>query len=398
MKELVVISGKGGTGKTSLTAAFAALSEHRVLCDADVDAADLHLLMAPETKTCTDFVGGSIAEIDPEKCTQCGLCREMCRFSAISEDFIVDAIACEGCGVCVDFCPEQAIDFPAQVCGQWFISNTRYGPMVHARLGIAEENSGKLVTLIRQEAKKSGGEEKDEAWLRKTIKMIVVEMLGQDSPELRWAPRPPMVILVVGVNGVGKTTTIAKLAGRFRKEAKSVLLVAGDTFRAAAIEQLEIWAGRTDSEFIKSQAGADPAAIVFDAVHSARTRGTDVVIIDTAGRLHTKTNLMKELEKISRILQREIPEAPHETLLVVDASTGQNGLAQAKQFTEATPVTGLVLTKMDGTAKGGVILSVHRELDLPVKFIGLGEGMDDLEDFSTEAFVQAILPAPENGE
>jgi MinD superfamily P-loop ATPase len=210
MKELVVISGKGGTGKTSLTAAFAALSEHRVLCDADVDAADLHLLMAPETKTCTDFVGGSIAEIDPEKCTQCGLCREMCRFSAISEDFIVDAIACEGCGVCVDFCPEQAIDFPAQVCGQWFISNTRYGPMVHARLGIAEENSGKLVTLIRQEAKKLAQE--------KNLELIITDgPPGIGCPVIASIGGATGVLIVTEptVSGVHDMERVAQLARHF---------------------------------------------------------------------------------------------------------------------------------------------------------------------------------------
>ena len=154
MKEIVVISGKGGTGKTSLTAAFAALSPKKVICDADVDAADMHLLMAPDVQYRQDFMGGGLAEIDPEKCTQCGLCRDLCRFDAINEDFIVNPLDCEGCGVCVDFCPENAIDFPIQKCGEWYISTTRFGPMVHARLGIAEENSGKLVTLVRQEAKK----------------------------------------------------------------------------------------------------------------------------------------------------------------------------------------------------------------------------------------------------
>jgi MinD superfamily P-loop ATPase len=154
MKELVVVSGKGGTGKTSLTAAFASLAENKVLCDADVDAADLHLLMKPDVRMTTDFMGGGIAEIDQDRCIECGTCREVCRFDAISEDFVVDEIDCEGCGVCVDLCPEKAIDFPAQICGEWYISETRFGPMVHARLGIAEENSGKLVALIRQEAKK----------------------------------------------------------------------------------------------------------------------------------------------------------------------------------------------------------------------------------------------------
>lgn len=158
MKELVVISGKGGTGKTSLTAAFASLAESRILCDADVDAADLHLLMNPEIKIKTDFMGGGVAQINPEACVECGICRDLCRFEAISDSYIVDPIDCEGCGVCVDLCPEKAIDFPPQVCGEWFISETRFGPMVHARLGIAEENSGKLVTLIRQETKKMAEE------------------------------------------------------------------------------------------------------------------------------------------------------------------------------------------------------------------------------------------------
>ncbi len=157
MRELIVISGKGGTGKTSLTAAFAALAENRVLCDADVDAADLHLLMAPDIKMRSDFQGGGVAVINKEKCSECGLCRDLCRFEAINDNYEVDPIGCEGCGVCVDFCPEQAIDFPVKTCGEWFISETRFGPMIHARLGIAEENSGKLVTQVRQEAKKNRG-------------------------------------------------------------------------------------------------------------------------------------------------------------------------------------------------------------------------------------------------
>ncbi len=210
MKELVVISGKGGTGKTSLTAAFAALAENRVLCDADVDAADLHLLMAPEIKTRTDFIGGGIAEINPDKCTRCGLCREMCRFSAISKDFIVDAIACEGCGVCVDFCPEQAIDFPAQVCGQWFVSDTRYGPMVHARLGIAEENSGKLVTLIRQQAKKLAQEQ--------NLDLIITDgPPGIGCPVIASIGGATGVLIVTEptVSGVHDMERVAQLAAHF---------------------------------------------------------------------------------------------------------------------------------------------------------------------------------------
>jgi fused signal recognition particle receptor len=201
----------------------------------------------------------------------------------------------------------------------------------------------------------------------------------------------PFVILVVGVNGVGKTTTIAKLANRFRERRRSVLVAAADTFRAAASEQLDIWAQRAGVAMIRTQQGADPAAIAFDAVQSAKSRGTEVVIVDTAGRLHTKSNLMEEMKKISRVMSRVVAEAPHEVLLVIDATTGQNGLRQAEVFSQAVPVTGLVITKLDGTAKGGIIFSIQEKLKIPVRFIGIGEGIDDLQPFDPKEFVEALF-------
>ncbi|HEY2578369.1 MAG TPA: signal recognition particle-docking protein FtsY, partial [Streptosporangiaceae bacterium] len=201
----------------------------------------------------------------------------------------------------------------------------------------------------------------------------------------------PEVILVVGVNGTGKTTTIGKLSQVFRSQGKNVLLCAADTFRAAAIEQLEIWGQRTGTEVIKTKAGGDPAAVLFDALQAAVARKTDYVVVDTAGRLHTKASLMSELEKMRRTAQRIIPGAPHETLLVMDATTGQNGLQQARLFTQSAGVTGIVLTKLDGTAKGGIVIAVQRELGVPVKLVGLGEGPDDLAPFEPGTFVDAIL-------
>ena len=201
----------------------------------------------------------------------------------------------------------------------------------------------------------------------------------------------PEVILVVGVNGTGKTTTIGKLAQVFRSQGKTVLLCAADTFRAAAIEQLEIWGQRTGTEVIKTRAGGDPAAVLFDALQSATARKTDYVIVDTAGRLHTKQNLMLELEKMKRTAQRIVPGAPHETLLVMDATTGQNGLQQARQFTQSSGVTGIVLTKLDGTAKGGVVVAISRELGLPVRFVGVGEKAGDLLPFDPKEFVESLF-------
>jgi fused signal recognition particle receptor len=201
----------------------------------------------------------------------------------------------------------------------------------------------------------------------------------------------PFVILVVGVNGTGKTTTIAKLASRFKSEGKSVLLGAGDTFRAAAIEQLQLWADRIGVEMVKHKAGSDPGAVAHDTVTAAKSRGADVVLIDTAGRLHNKSHLMQELSKIRRVVEKELPGAPHETLLVIDGTTGQNGLSQASAFLAAAKVTGMIVTKLDGTAKGGVILSIMRQFDIPVKFVGVGEGADDLIPFEPNDYVDTLF-------
>lgn len=201
----------------------------------------------------------------------------------------------------------------------------------------------------------------------------------------------PYVIMVVGVNGVGKTTTIGKLAYKFKNAGKKVVLGAGDTFRAAAIEQLEIWANRVGVPLVKQKMGSDPASVAFDAVTSAKTKGADVVIIDTAGRLHNKVNLMNELSKIKNVMQKVIPDAPHEIILVLDGSTGQNAFEQAKQFTLATEVSALAITKLDGTAKGGVVIGVSDQFKIPVKYIGIGEGIDDLEPFNREAFVESLF-------
>jgi fused signal recognition particle receptor len=204
----------------------------------------------------------------------------------------------------------------------------------------------------------------------------------------------PFTILVVGVNGSGKTTTIGKLARRFEAQGHSVLLAAGDTFRAAAIEQLQVWASRTDSLFVAQQAGADPGAVVFDALQSARSRGVDVVLADTAGRLHSQSHLMEELKKVKRVMHRVDPWMPHETLLVLDANQGQNALAQATQFHEAIGVSGLVLTKLDGTAKGGIVVAIARKLQLPIRFIGIGEQPEDFGEFDPEAFASALVQGP----
>jgi fused signal recognition particle receptor len=201
----------------------------------------------------------------------------------------------------------------------------------------------------------------------------------------------PEVVLIVGVNGTGKTTTIGKLANLFRGQGKTVLMCAADTFRAAAIEQLEVWGTRTGVEVIKTKTGGDPSAVLFDSLSAAKARGTDYVIVDTAGRLHTKQNLMAELEKMRRTAQKVIPDAPHETLLVMDATTGQNGLQQARQFTQSAGVTGIVLTKLDGTAKGGVVVAISRELGLPVRYVGIGEKVGDLIPFDSQAFVESMF-------
>ncbi|MGG4393485.1 signal recognition particle-docking protein FtsY [Paenibacillus thiaminolyticus] len=232
----------------------------------------------------------------------------------------------------------------------------------------------------------------DAAELQPVLSEKLIELLrGDESNKLTMNPNGMTVILFVGVNGVGKTTTIGKLAYRFKQEGKSVLLAAGDTFRAGAIEQLEVWGQRVGVDVIKQQAGSDPAAVMYDAVQAAKQRNVDVLLCDTAGRLQNKTNLMEELNKIFRVIRREIPDAPHEVLMVLDATTGQNALSQAKLFGEKSGVTGLVLTKLDGTAKGGIVIAIRQELSLPVKLVGLGEKMEDLEEFESEQFVHALF-------
>lgn len=216
------------------------------------------------------------------------------------------------------------------------------------------------------------------------------DMLGEMNTSLKLETKPS-VILMVGVNGVGKTTTIGKLSARLKAEDKKVLLCAGDTFRAAAAEQLNIWAERSGADIVRHEEGGDPASVVYDGICAAKARGADTIIIDTAGRLHNKANLMNELNKITRVVNRELPEADVETLMVLDATTGQNGLIQAKQFLETAGITGIVLTKLDGTAKGGIVFAIAHELGLPVKYVGVGEGMDDLIPFNPGEFVEALF-------
>jgi fused signal recognition particle receptor len=233
----------------------------------------------------------------------------------------------------------------------------------------------------------------DAAELRGLIREYLLETLQSSDRPLACVDEPPAVIMMVGVNGAGKTTTVGKLTSHFKAHGHSVLLCAADTFRAAAVEQLEVWGERTATQVIRQNTGADPSAVMFDALQAAKARRIDYVIIDTAGRLQTKTNLMAELEKMRRTAARLIPDAPHEVLLVLDATTGQNGLEQARKFTETSGVTGIVLTKLDGTAKGGVIVAIARELALPIRFIGVGEKVDDLLPFDPEKFIDSLFAA-----
>ena len=261
--------------------------------------------------------------------------------------------------------------------------------LIQADVGV--ETSMRLIEAIRQNARTiPSGQEADFDWLRTNFHDLILDEIGAEVPGLNLVD-PLNVILIVGVNGTGKTTTIGKLANRLREEGRSVIIAAADTFRAAAIDQIRIWAERSECEIVTGPDGSDPASVVFNSIARARARNADTVIIDTAGRLHNKTNLMKELEKIGRIIGREIEGAPQETLLVLDASTGQNGLSQAKLFQEIVPLTGIVLTKLDGTAKGGVTIAVRKNLGIPVKFVGLGEGIDDLEPFDPKSFVDALF-------
>jgi fused signal recognition particle receptor len=259
--------------------------------------------------------------------------------------------------------------------------------LVSADIGI--KTTTEILERIRQQVdRKMVG---DASELRGLISQHLLEVLQSTERPLAHVDQPPAVVMVVGVNGAGKTTSIGKLASRYKAEGRSVLLCAADTFRAAAIEQLEIWGERTSTEVIRQKPGADPSAVLFDALHAARARNVDYVIVDTAGRLQTKTNLMAELEKMRRTASRVIPGAPHEVLLVLDATTGQNGLEQARRFTETSGVTGIVLAKLDGTAKGGVVIAIARELNLPIRYVGIGEKIDDLVPFDPEKFIASLF-------
>ncbi|MCI6158105.1 MAG: signal recognition particle-docking protein FtsY [Selenomonadaceae bacterium] len=261
--------------------------------------------------------------------------------------------------------------------------------LIMADVGV--QTTEKLMDDVRLGIKKK--EIGSPADLTPFLERKIAEILedGGDADATRTAKEGPTVLLVIGVNGAGKTTTIGKLAAYYKEQGKSVMLAAADTFRAAAIDQLEVWGKRTGAAVIKHEEGSDPAAVAFDAVKAAKARGTDVLIVDTAGRLQTKSNLMQELEKINRVIGREIPGAPHETLLVLDATTGQNAISQAELFTKAAPITGVVLTKLDGTGKGGVVIGIKAQLHMPVKWIGVGEGVDDLRPFCAEDFAKALF-------
>ena len=267
--------------------------------------------------------------------------------------------------------------------------------LIGADLGV--ETSLSVIEQLQNHINKEGFNEPEEltAFLKNELLKHLTDSAGQENgaaatdffnPTIK-----PFVVMVVGVNGTGKTTTIGKLAKIFHDSGQKVLLAAADTFRAAASEQLEIWAKRAGVDVVRTQAGGDPAAVAFDALKAAIARDVDILIVDTAGRLHTKVNLMEELKKINRVLGKAMATAPHEVLLILDATTGQNALVQAKQFKKAVPVTGLVVTKLDGTAKGGMLLTVQNQLDLPVRFVGLGESMDDLKPFDSKTFIEALF-------
>ena len=252
--------------------------------------------------------------------------------------------------------------------------------------------TGEVVEEVRRNAR---GGTIDGPALEKMLRARLLASLEESGPPAPAPPGAPRVIFVVGVNGGGKTTTIGKLAARSRREGGTVLVVAADTFRAAAIEQLERWAGKAGVDVVRHREGSDPSAVVFDALQAARARGIGTVLVDTAGRLHTKAPLMAELAKMARVAGREVEGAPHETLLVIDATTGQNGVQQAREFTKAVPVTGVVLTKLDGTAKGGVALGIRKALSVPIRYVGVGEGPDDLLDFDAPSYVDGLLGRPE---
>lgn len=254
---------------------------------------------------------------------------------------------------------------------------------------IGVEEVDRIMESLKAAYKEKKIEDTDQ--LLEYLKGELKRHLGEMNSEIVQAPSAPTVILIIGVNGSGKTTSIAKLSRRYKDEGKKVLLAACDTFRAAAIEQLEVWANRLSVDIVRHKTGSDPAAVAYDAAEAAVSRGADVMIIDTAGRLHTKEHLMRELEKIVRVLKKKIPEAPHESLLVLDATTGQNGLSQAKTFKEEIGLTGIILAKLDGTAKGGIVLAINNQLKLPVKFVGIGEKAEDFTDFDSEGFVDGMF-------
>ena len=259
--------------------------------------------------------------------------------------------------------------------------------LISADIGVATTNE--ILESIRQRVERH--QLADAAELKGLIRERLLEILQASERAPARVAEPPAVVLVVGVNGAGKTTTIGKLAHRFKNEQRSVLLCAADTFRAAAIDQLEIWGERTGTQVIRQKPGSDPSAVLFDAVTAARSRKVDYVIVDTAGRLQTKEHLMAELEKMNRTARKVIPDAPHEVLLVLDATTGQNGLEQARKFTGSSGVTGIVLTKLDGTAKGGIVVAIARELNLPIRYIGVGEKIEDLLPFDGEKFIESLF-------
>ena len=258
--------------------------------------------------------------------------------------------------------------------------------LITSDLGV--DTTQALIALVQQKVKRRELDNPER--LRETLQEEILRFLEVPAPPDNKTSKP-LIILVIGVNGVGKTTTIGKLAHQYRMAGKKVLLVAGDTFRAAAGEQLEIWAKRSQAEIIRQKEGSDPSAVVFDALKAARARGIDIVLIDTAGRLHTRVNLMEELKKIHRTIQKEFPDGPHQTLLVLDATMGQNVISQARIFNEALAITGLILTKLDGTAKGGIVVGICQELNIPISQIGIGEKVDDLQPFNPREFVQAIF-------
>ena len=258
--------------------------------------------------------------------------------------------------------------------------------LIMADLGV--NTSSEIIERLRTNIKEKKISESSE--LREELRTILTEILSAGDNSLKMEGKPA-VVMVIGVNGVGKTTTIGKIANMYTSAGKKTIIAAADTFRAAAIEQLEVWAERAGAEIIKQQEGSDPAAVVFDAIGAAKKRGADVLLCDTAGRLHNKKNLMEELKKIYRIIEKELPESSLEVLLVLDATTGQNAVHQAQQFKEAADITGIVLTKLDGTAKGGIVFAVKNDYDIPVKLIGIGEGIDDIAEFDPEKFVAAII-------